>query len=205
MNLAIEYLIRDKRSHSLLSLPCSLFVTSGNRKLVITIHTYYGESDYVMVKHWRIWQATKDDKLPPFSEYKVKKDEIFTSTYVIVRDCAIMAYAEEPYPAGNKQYADYPHCVTQDIEYQDYINKYCNTDEHKIRRLEWLWEAFESIYVTDDLRVMYGDEREVVQMYAKTVWYTWQYWKRHLLDFHGYAATELIFRRLYVPTEYCFI
>src|SRR5690606_10267936 len=73
----------------------------------------------------------------------------------------------------------------------------------------WLWEVFESIYVPDDLRFKYGYghstgmqlQREIVQFYSKPIWFNWQYWKKHLLDYQVPVATELVFRRDYVPHE----
>lgn len=210
MNPAIEYILRNKRAHNLLSLPCSLFlVTASGHKIVVTINNFYGDDKYVVVKHWKTWLTKPEDRLPPFSEFKVPREELFCSPYTILDTCSIMPYNEDPFPCGGKQYADDPQGSMQVQEYESYMTSQYNTVSHQERRLNWLWEAFENIYIQEDLRFKYGHghsngmelQREIVQFYSRPIWYTWQYWKKHLLDFKVSAAAELVFRRDYVKSE----
>lgn len=209
MNLAIEYLLRNKRVRSLLSLPCSLFLTTTNgHKLVVGIQTSYCDRECCLVKHWKLWESRPEDKLPPFEEFKVKRDEIFNDPAVIIDRCYIMDFNEEPFEAGGKQYSDFPYSTQQEQEYKNVIDRFYNTELHQLRRLNWLWSAFEKVHVPDDLHFHYGRDsenglklqREIVQFYSKSIWLTWQYWCKYLLDFNGNAA-ELVFRREYLPKE----
>lgn len=209
MNLAIDYQLRNKRAHALLAMPCAMFLkTSDDKKLVVGLHNAYISSNNLIVKHWRLWESTDGERLPPFTEYRVSREEAFTSPHTVVSGCKIMDYEAEPYEAGVKQYADYPHAYTQQADYSDTLLNFHNSLKHRERKLNWLWQAFEMIHVPEHLRFEYGKEdpngrqlqRELVQFYSKSIWGTWLYWRKHMLDFEG-PAPELVFRREYVPTE----
>ena len=210
MNLAIEYLLRNKRIHSMLTLPTSLFLTTEkDQKLIVTLNNSYGCRD-VLVKHWKLWETTAEHRLPPFNEYRVSRAELFDSPNVILKECRIMNYEEDPYPCGGKQHTDISLGNSQEQEYHLCLDNFYNSELHRQARLSWLWHAFESIYVTEELKFQYEGkyctsagmqlQRDSVQFYSKPVWYTWLYWRKHLLDFTGVAA-ELIFRRDYMKEE----
>lgn len=192
----------------MLSLPTSVFLTTENgQKLVLTLGNSYGQHG-VLVKHWKLWETSKDDRLPPFDEYRVPRDELFESPHVILKNCKIMDYVENPYPCGGKQHTDFTLGQSQQIEYHDCLDNFYNTEAHRNARLAWLWSAFEITYVSEDLQFPYTKDsdkgmqiqRDLVQFYSKPMWYTWLYWRKHLLDFPGVAG-ELVFRRDYVEKE----
>lgn len=190
----------------MLTLPTSLFVKNkDDNKVIITINNSYGQHS-VIVKHWEVWKTTAEDKLPPFVEYKSNIDILFDDPNVVVKEYTILDYEEEPFETGKKQYSDQPHSGIQEVEYADSIDNMYNSMSHRRNRLEWLWEEFEKIYVPGDLKVetIRGVgatlQRDLVNFYSKPIWYTWLYWRKHLLDFRG-AAAELVFRREYMPRE----
>lgn len=203
MNIAIEYLVRNKRTRNLLHIPCSLFLnTETDRKLVVTIKNHYGPGE-LTVKHWLLWEATSEDRFPKFIEYKVKKEDVFTSEHVVVPKCKLLRFEESPYPSGTKQHSDFPHSTEEQQEYEDCIVNFYNPPVHNQKRTNWLWQAFSDQCVPEDLKFDIGQtsksfdlQREIIQFYSKPLWHTWIYWKRHLLDFPGPAA-ELVFHAEY--------
>lgn len=200
MNLALEYLLRNKRIHDLLILPCSLFLNfkDNDNKLIITITTPYGVEG-VVIKQWKMWLAEPTDKLPPFDEYVINRNDIFTSPNVKLDNCYLMDYAEEPFQTGGRQNSDNPEAAVQERQYRECLDNFYNTLAHRQKRQNWLWEAFEPIYLPDDLKLPHDHtemglrlQRELVNFYSKPIWKTWQYWCKHLLYSPKYAA-ELLF------------
>jgi hypothetical protein len=209
MNLAIEYLLRNKKIHTMLSVPCSLFLTTDtDNKFVVTISNCWGNSDLLIVKHWRIWETKPEDKLPPFIEVKINKEEVFTSPMTIIENCKILDYQEQPFEAGGRQHTDYPLGYEESRQYQESLDNFYQSTLHKERKANWLWEEFDKIYIPIDLKLQYGTDpnggqqlqREIIQFYSKPLWHKWLLWKKYLLEFPGTSA-ELVFRREYVHNE----
>lgn len=200
MNLAIEYILRSDRIKSLLSFPCSLFLVKNDNgeKVVVTLTKSF-RSDQVLAKHWKI--DVIDDVLPPFAEYKVEKSEIFISPYVIVPDHALLRFQENPYPTGAKQYSDPPQNIFQDREYNDCLSNFYCPKSNMITRENWLWDAFEKLYVPKDIKSKYNTlnqvfQREYIFRHSKKTWKHWVQWRHCFLDYFG-PAPELIFAKEY--------
>jgi len=209
MNLAIEYILRNKRVQNMLTLPCALYLTTAeNRKLIVGMQNTYVSSMHLTVKHWRMWEATDKDKLPPFTEYRVNREDVFKPGPIVIAGCKILDYCESPYQSGIKQVADYPLSLSQQSDYYETLNNFYDSVSHQKNKLNWLWQAFQSIHIPEHLRYEHGHDdidglnlqREIVQYSSKPIWNTWLYWRKHLLDFSG-VSPELVFRREYVPKE----
>jgi hypothetical protein len=198
MNLATEYILRGKRARCMLSLPLSIFLrTKDKNKLIITL-SQECDGPSVIVKHWKLWLTSQKDRLPPFDEFKIEKKDVFTSEHVIVPGCSILDYLESPYDAFSDTFGD-----LQETEYNNSVNNFYNSLEHKERKKCWLWEEFEKIYVQDRLKFGYSDknyqgmkiQQDLVKFYAKTTWNCWNQWRKHFLSVsNGPAAGELVFR-----------
>ncbi len=208
MNLAIEYLLRNKRVHAILTVPCTLFLHSpSGHKLVVGIHSTYISSKHLTIKHWNLSSATESYRLPPFTEFRVSREDVFTSEHTVLPGHTILDYDESPYEAGLRQVSEYPQGFQQQKVYEETLDNFYNTHSHQERRADWLWQAFESVYVPEHLRYEYGREddgrdlqREIIQFYSKPIWNIWLHWRKHLLDFPG-VASELVFRKDYVVKE----
>lgn len=207
MNLAIEYILRNNKICNLLSTPCSLFVENNDKKMVITLGNTYGKSD-IIVKHWLLYEATCDMKLPSFNEYSIKKEDIFTSDKVIVPGYELLVYQEEPFPESKRQFSEFPFDLQQQEEYEQYHRRFFNSRKNSKMRLNWLWSIFETIYLTEEFQLKHGFQtpngviiqREIVEVYDKKNWYIWKTWQKYMLNFTG-VATELIFKNFYPPVK----
>lgn len=207
MNLAIEYILRDKRAHSMLCLPCSLFLNDkeSSNRLVITIHNCYGESKKITIKHWKLWEDKVDNQLPPFIEFSIARSEMFTNEHTVLKDYNILEFVEDSYRTGAKQYAESPQALEQNAQYTTAVEWLFNPPSHKDMRLNWLWDQFEKTHVTEDLKWQYGNgtrhgktlQRDIVEFYSPKIWRKWTYWRKHLLDFQCFLASELAFKREY--------
>lgn len=190
MNLPVEYLTRDKRCHNLLSLPCSLFLTKDDYKLVITICHSFGNIGLV-IKHWKLSETKDTERLPPFVEFKIRDDELFDSKFVVLEGYKTINYIDFPFESGLRQFADPPHCHIQDKEYSSCLDSYYNNSSHKVKRMAWLWDAFDKVY---NVGIFHKD-------LPKQVLGTWLYWKKYLLLETLGTAPELVFRCEYPHPE----
>lgn len=209
MNLAIEYILRNKKIHTMLSIPCSLFLTTNtDDKFIVTLNNYWGSSEIIIVKHWKLWETKPEDRLPPFVEMKINREDVFTSPMTVIENCKIMDYFEQPYETGGRQHTDYPLGYEEARLYQDSLDNLYQSNLHKEKKTNWLWAEFDRIYIPMDLRLQYGDDpnggqqlqREIVQFYSRPLWHKWLMWKKYLLDFSGTSA-ELVFRKEYIKHE----
>jgi hypothetical protein len=211
MILATEYLLRNNRLQNLLKLPCSIFLTNkeDGSKLILSIHKIYGDLGNVIIRHWNLCEDNVNFDLPPNVEFKIKKEEIFTSKNVVMKDYEILEYKEEPYETGGRQFAESPQALFQENEYVSCLDSFYNNRSHQKNKTNWLWVAFERKHVLDNVKSHYNHDnqcekdlqRDIVQYFSRVVWKSWLHWRKHLLDFPSPISPELIFKNYYIPRE----
>jgi len=200
MNLAIEYVLRKERIKKMLCLPCSLFLTHDKTKIVITMAQAYGPRTLI-VKHWNLVESKANEPLPPFIEFAVQPEELFSSDKIVLKDYQLLQFQEEPFITGLKQHSDPAHGAIQEVEYNSCLDDFLNTKTHKKVKTEWLWESFNETNVPHIIKSQYADsnpdrQRQTIHYYAKPIWNMWEHWRKYLLNFNGPAA-ELVFASLY--------
>lgn len=207
MNLAIEYLLRKDELKHIVKFPYSMFVSKliNGDKIVVTIHQKPSDVNVLLVKHWYILHCKKEQRIPPFQEFEIKKDDMFFSQQVILPKCEPMWYQEEPYPQCNRQFADFPHSEQQELEYREVLSNFLNSNRHKMSRNEWLWQAFIKVYLANvtTYNLLFGgyDRAKILKSFAPELTNTWLLWKKYLLDYSmevGDVAGELLFQKEYV-------
>lgn len=206
MNLAIEYLLRHDELKNMIKFPYSVFISqlSNGDKIVITIHQKKSRNKLI-VKHWHVLKCSADQRVPPFSEFEVEQEEMFTSTHTVIPRCELLWYQEEPYPPSVRQYADFPHSEQQQEEYRALLSNFLNSARHKRLRDEWLWQAFMRVYLSDSisyaLTFSSGDRIKALRLHAPELINNWMIWKKYLLDYSmqvGDVAGELMLQKAYL-------
>lgn len=207
MNLAIEYLLRNDELHNIVKLPYSVFVSKlvNGDKIVITLHQKRKDTNVLMVKHWYILHCRQEQKIPPFQEFEIKREDMFVSPHVILPKCELMWYKEEPYPQCSRQFADYPHSERQEMEYRELLSRFLNSTKHQAYKNEWLWAAFIKVYLANvtsyGLLFSGGQDRiKVLKSLAPELTNNWMIWKKYFLDYSmevGDVAGELMFQKEY--------
>jgi hypothetical protein len=193
VNLAIEYLIRGDKIKSFLKTPCSLMLTSirDANHLVLVI-----KDD--SVRHYRVNETPKNG-LPPFSEYKITKENIFTSDKVILPGYMPIPFTEDPFKTGAKQRND-ANGVFQEIEYTSCLATFYNPPCHINKRINWIWNFFQFYYMPLDYRFTDNKHFEQQRLFARYammdddgIWDIWCKWREEMVDYYSFVAPELIF------------
>ena len=197
MNLAIEYIMREKRARNLLSFPFSLLLTDHyGLKMIVTVGKSYGDSENLMVKHWKMWLCPESNRLPDYMEFSIPKKEIFSSQKIIVPNWFIMPYHEESFETTNYS------IDLEENEYNNHVQNFYNTTSHQLHRENWVWSEFKKIHVDESFKMgVYNKEalriqRSLVKFYSPSDWHTWVYWKKIFLPPTQFAA-ELVFEKEY--------
>lgn len=195
---AIEYLIRNDRITKMLSLPCSLFLNHQDKKLIVTIKKPFG-GNHLLVNHWKLWELK--DNFPVCEEFKINKDEIFTSPHVILENYYLLEYEEDSFEVGGRQYTDAMTGLQQQIDYQRKLDSIYNNNKHKINKQSWLWKSFKTCLPNDLNSYPAENEKMIkdfIEIYYKSHWFMWTKWQKHFIYNKG-VASELIFKNFFNP------
>lgn len=204
MTPAIEYVIRKNIVKDWLSIPCSLFLTNknNNEKIVITISDEFEKSNFFSVKHWNLETCTKDQALPGMLEFRVPKEDVFSSKYVVISGYEIKYVPELIKVAFNH----YRSPMSAEL-YQYLIQNTFQSIHHDKYRANWLWSKFKEIYLPDfqikkayihtvfsEEDYIFTEQRYVVKNTMKKEWRYWQMWQKYLFL---QKPAELIFAKEY--------
>ncbi len=200
MTPAIEYLIRTDLIKELITIPCSLFLTNSN--IVITIEEEFKSSNYYSVKHWQIYQCSKEQALPFMNEFKVLKSLIFQHDGIILKGHNLLKYKQESISSYNNG----RHAPMTSGLYEYYYENTTNSTFHNKTRINWLWDKFIHIYAphlckpshyinTYNSDASIADkQRNLVCKYMRRQWKFWLMWQKYMLLNPG----ELFFYKEYL-------
>lgn len=202
MTPAIEYLIRTDLIKELLVIPCSLFLTSNNKNIVVTIEEEFKNSNFYSIKHWQISSCYKEQALPFMEEFKVLKKDIFQHKGIILDKYNLLAYKQESISSYNNG----RHAPMSSDLYKYYYENTTNSTFHNKVRINWLWKQFVCIYAshlckqTNYILTYHSDtgiadeQRKHVCKYMKRQWKFWIMWQKYMLLNSG----ELFFYKEYL-------
>jgi hypothetical protein len=204
MTPAIEYLIRTGLIRDWLVIPCSLFLYENEtfRKKVVTVGEEFKPSRFYSVKHWNVGECSPEQALPSMTEYRVRKEELFSHPAVILPGYRLMSYTQESVVSGHNSYK-------KPMSAQLYSHFFDNTLDslrHFTRRTNWLWGQFVRIYARElcathnyissvfrsEAEVAL-DQRDIVYRLLKKEWQYWLAWQEYLM----HAPGELVFYKEY--------
>lgn len=194
MTPAIEYLLRNNRANSMLTIPTSLFLI-GENKIIVTIRNCFG-SKKLKITQWNL-SDIHSGYMPSFEEYKIEKSELFTSPYIIKPNYHLLEYEDDAYMVGDRQFTDDPVGIRQQIDYEYKLNNIYNSELHKKKKEKWLWECFENSLPNCFLEmVSKNDLKELIESEFKHHWSVWLAWKKNFI-FPEKIASELIYKNFF--------
>jgi hypothetical protein len=183
MNICLEYLSRNGIIEQLIGLPTSLFLVGENdKKLILTIQKY-GEN--YLVKHWKVYETTKEDVLPPSNKFicsKLFSDKTILSGYNFEKPSGSIPSLEnssEPMP-------DWMYKLM-------WNNVYCYNKEDKET---WLWEVFSEIYCAQVKTAIIKinktfrfpkfneskEEKDIIAKFVPKIWKKWLNWRKKFIQ-----------------------
>lgn len=212
LNLGIEYLVRSGAIKSFATFPCSIFLKSPSKRVVVTItKANSGHTDdctMYCVRNWFISSCEKDQPIPDMKEVIVKDVDLCSDPSVILKGF-VPIYFECKSTEWKKNRGNNGHPMP------DYIYKNCYDNmltplSHEIKKLNFLWLSFTKTYIpaismlvnaqrhhpsyrrSDD----FDEQRKMVEGNFKNIWQSWLKWKKFMI-FDGVQG-ELIFMRDYM-------
>lgn len=193
MNLVIEYLQRDDRCQNLLSLPLSVFLVhrKTDKKVVLLIKDV-GSRAYLQFNNI---DEAKKGKIPCL-EYIVDVKDIFNCDALKAKEYAVLPFVPPFFSMmGVSQIADDPEATYQINQYEDYIDKYLNSDIMRSIKRKFLWESFVKIY--SKTKVNYG----LFRYKNKELVPNWDTWCKRFVDV-GKICGEVVFANIYKKMKY---
>ena len=201
MNLAIEYLLRNKSIRDFLKTPCSLFLENDSKttKAVVVLRDSNQNNCFFQVEKFILGSITSNTAFEE-STYTINKKEIFDVGKVLIDGFLPILYNEQ---AINVENNSYNHPMSDDC-YEEYFVNFLNSKSHQIFKKDWLWDSFTSAYLADGIvnkkmflpilerRFVIEREKRHVKSNRPYHWGLWNKWMSKLI-FEEEASTELIF------------
>lgn len=192
--------MRSNELRHQLKFPYSIFIESKREKKIITIHEK--NSNKLIIKHWKLKNCKIDQRLPPFDEFEIVKEEVFISSFVIIPGFDLLWYKEQSYNS-TKFRAEIPFISSTEKEYKECLENFLNSKRHKEMRDNWLWDSFTTTYSIEKgpFYFLTADHLNTLRRHHPKFSYTWTLWKKYLLDFSmetGQIAGELLFQKEYL-------
>lgn len=206
MNIAIEYILRNRRIEKFFSLPCSIFLETKDRKkkqpnrIVVTMAGVYG-SNRIIVRQHDVENVTKSAFLPTFRETIIDQKDVFNHPDVVLPSYKLLEFQEQPYNSPEKQSAEIPIAAIQDRQYNECLTTFFSPRNMNRIRENWLWWCFDEIYCTNKMKHrIWSKQPETSRAYLfredKAMHRLWMNWTKTLL-INTDPASELVFGRVY--------
>lgn len=211
MHLAIEYALRTESLKSSIKFPLSIMLEHKklDDKIVIVISD---KNELYCVKQWYVSRYT-GQYLPSFKEFYVAKNELYNNDNIILSNYYLLRFTPNPYCNNRKQQSEFPFGLSQEKEYTNYIQTFYNPEANKIKRLNWLWDAFKMANKNEfkkydnlysypyfgysHVNEFLTNQRMKIEQNSKKLWLNWLLWRKYMLDFESYVATEILFQKEY--------
>lgn len=216
MNLGIEYLVRSGLIREFMEFPCSIFVKSGYKKIIVTINkANNGHTEHCTmfsVRNFLLHLCEEKSPLPPMTDHMVRDVDLFHHEAVVVRDFAPLYFDCNSIEwKRNRGNGGHPMPL---FVYNDYFANMLYPKPHKIKREKFLWESFTQAYIPSidymiDDKPYVGSwypgpgvkadkhkaQQKIIESNFKVIWAAWRKWQKLML--FDTVPGELIFMKDY--------